>query len=147
MAEEISEHSEALYIANQWLDFKMNALTQMVPGDPDCDACIVARQFIRTEEHCQILMASNAALTSEILRLRTGLLRIASEVLAEKDRLIASLYRQKAELMEALTAIRNGTINGKVSGEDVVWFDEITTLHDFCDEQIASAATEKGEPT
>jgi hypothetical protein len=47
---ENSEHSQALAIANRWLDFKMNALTQIVPGNPDCDACVLARQFIRTEE-------------------------------------------------------------------------------------------------
>lgn len=43
-------------------------------------------------------------------------------------------------LRAALIAIRNGTIKGTVGGEDVVWFDQITTLHDFCDQVIDTAA-------
>jgi len=62
---EKSEHSQAIHIADRWLDFKMNALVQMVPGDPDCDACILARQFIRTEDSLRTFMTSNAELTSE----------------------------------------------------------------------------------
>lgn len=46
----MTESEQATKIANDWLDFKMNSLTQLVPGDPDCDACVVARQFIRTQE-------------------------------------------------------------------------------------------------
>jgi hypothetical protein len=45
-----SEREQAIRIANQWLDFKMNSLVQMVPGDPDCDACVVARQLLRALE-------------------------------------------------------------------------------------------------
>jgi hypothetical protein len=44
------EFEDAIRIANNWLDFKMNPLTQMVHGDPDCDACILARQFLRLVE-------------------------------------------------------------------------------------------------
>jgi hypothetical protein len=51
----ISEREQALQIANMWLDFKMNALTQMVRGDPDCDACVLARQFIRVSEELAAL--------------------------------------------------------------------------------------------
>lgn len=43
----MNETGQAKLIANQWLDFIMNPLTQMVPGDPDCDACVLARQFLR----------------------------------------------------------------------------------------------------
>jgi hypothetical protein len=46
----MTEREQALIIANKWLDFDMNALVQMVPGDPDCDACVLARQFIRAVE-------------------------------------------------------------------------------------------------
>ncbi len=46
----MTEREQALKIANMWLDFKMNPLTQMVPGDPDCDACVLARQFIRLND-------------------------------------------------------------------------------------------------
>jgi hypothetical protein len=41
------ERHQAERIANAWLDFQMNPLTQMVPGDPDCDACVLARQYLR----------------------------------------------------------------------------------------------------
>ncbi len=43
----MTEQEQAAKIANDWLDFKMNSLVQMVPGDPDCDACVLARQYIR----------------------------------------------------------------------------------------------------
>ena len=46
----MNERDQALQIANMWLDFRMNALTQMIPGDPDCDACVLARQFIRATD-------------------------------------------------------------------------------------------------
>jgi len=41
------ERQQAWKIANSWLDFRMNPLVQMVPGDPDCDACALARQYLR----------------------------------------------------------------------------------------------------
>jgi hypothetical protein len=50
----MTEREQAAIIADQWLDFKMNALTQMVPGDPDCDACVLARQFVRAAERALI---------------------------------------------------------------------------------------------
>jgi DNA-binding FrmR family transcriptional regulator len=46
----MTEQEQALKIANMWLEGQMNALVQMVPGDPDCDACVVARQLIRALE-------------------------------------------------------------------------------------------------
>jgi hypothetical protein len=46
----MTEREQALKIANMWLEGQMNPMTQMVPGDPDCDACVVARQFIRAIE-------------------------------------------------------------------------------------------------
>jgi hypothetical protein len=46
----MTEREQALLTANKWLEFDMNALTQMVPGDPDCDACVLARQFIRATD-------------------------------------------------------------------------------------------------
>lgn len=46
----MTEPEQALLIANMWLDFRMNSLTQMVPGDPDCDACVLARQYIRATD-------------------------------------------------------------------------------------------------
>lgn len=43
----MEERQQAWQVSHQWLDFRMNALTQMVPGDPDCDACVLARQYMR----------------------------------------------------------------------------------------------------
>lgn len=44
----------------------------------------------------------------------------------------ASLRSQVSELRDALEAIKKATIEGRVC-DDVAWFDQITTLHDFCD--------------
>jgi hypothetical protein len=46
----MNERMRAAAVAGQWLDFRMNALTQMVPGDPDCDACALARSYLRALE-------------------------------------------------------------------------------------------------
>lgn len=43
----MTEKEQAQRIANQWLDMRMNSLVQMAPGDPDCDACVLARQYMR----------------------------------------------------------------------------------------------------
>jgi hypothetical protein len=39
------------------------------------------------------------------------------------------------DLVKALEAIKQATIDGRVC-DDVAWFDNITTLHDFCDEVL-----------
>jgi hypothetical protein len=41
------------------------------------------------------------------------------------------LVREHREMLAALKAIMRATIEGKVC-DDVAWFDQITTLHDFC---------------
>jgi hypothetical protein len=46
----MTEREQAIRIAEMWLEGQMNSLTQMVPGDPDCDACVLARQFLRVVE-------------------------------------------------------------------------------------------------
>jgi hypothetical protein len=46
----MTEQEQAKLIAEMWLDFRMNPLTQMVPGDPDCDAVVLARQYVRLSE-------------------------------------------------------------------------------------------------
>ena len=43
----MNECEQAKQIADDWLDFRMNSLVQMVHGDPDCDACVLARQYLR----------------------------------------------------------------------------------------------------
>lgn len=53
--EGMTEKEQATRIAHDWLDFKMNSLVQMVPGDPDCDACVLARQFMRALDRIQYL--------------------------------------------------------------------------------------------
>jgi hypothetical protein len=55
----MSEIEQALKIANDWLDFKMNPLVQMVNGDPDCDACVLARCFIRALDRLKSLDEAN----------------------------------------------------------------------------------------
>lgn len=50
-----SELKLAAAVAEDWLDFKMNPLTQMVPGDPDCDACVLARQYLHLLEVVDIM--------------------------------------------------------------------------------------------
>jgi hypothetical protein len=45
-----AERAEAREIAERWLEFKMNSLVDLVPGDPDCAACVLARQFIRSQD-------------------------------------------------------------------------------------------------
>jgi hypothetical protein len=55
MANAMTEQEQARRIAEMWLDFKMNPLTQMVPGDPDCDACVLARQYIRMRDMCEAM--------------------------------------------------------------------------------------------
>lgn len=42
----------------------------------------------------------------------------------------------------ALEAIQRATINGDVC-DDVAWFDQITTLHDFCDLTLSRLTDEK----
>lgn len=51
----MSEQEQAKQIADNWLDFRMNPLTQMVPGDPDCDAVVLARQYVRLSEAYEAL--------------------------------------------------------------------------------------------
>jgi hypothetical protein len=50
-----SEREQARLVAERWLDFKMNALVEMVPGDPDCDAVVLARQYVRALEEIKRL--------------------------------------------------------------------------------------------
>ena len=50
------------------------------------------------------------------------------------------IERLRAELESARTAlkeIKKATIEGRVC-DDVAWFDTITTLHDYCDIQLAT---------
>lgn len=47
----MTELEQALQIANKVLDFDIQFPTAFyVHGDPDCDACILARQLIRQHE-------------------------------------------------------------------------------------------------
>ncbi len=44
-----------------------------------------------------------------------------------------------ALMIDALKAIKRATINGDIC-DDVAWFDQIETLHDFCDRIIDAVA-------
>lgn len=44
------ERQQSWNTANRWLDHRMNSLVEMVPGDPDCDACALARCYLRALE-------------------------------------------------------------------------------------------------
>lgn len=51
----MTEPEQARHVAEMWLDFRMDPLTQMVPGDPDCDAVVLARQYVRLSEAYEAL--------------------------------------------------------------------------------------------
>ncbi len=57
----LDEREQALRVANMWLEFQMNPLTQMVHGDPDCDACVLARQYLRALDRIDQLVRSRTA--------------------------------------------------------------------------------------
>lgn len=49
-----SEFNQAIIIASAILDFNVSAPANVyVPGDPDCDAAILARQFLRAIERLE----------------------------------------------------------------------------------------------
>jgi hypothetical protein len=50
-----NERQQSWQVANMWLDGRMNPLVQMVPGDPDCDACVLARSYLRALEKIERL--------------------------------------------------------------------------------------------
>ncbi|WP_439398776.1 hypothetical protein ACRQ5Q_15330 [Bradyrhizobium sp. PMVTL-01] len=64
----MTEQDQAKQIAEMWLDFQMNPLTQMVPGDPDCDACVLARQYVRLLEYAEAITAANTILTETYIK-------------------------------------------------------------------------------
>jgi hypothetical protein len=45
-----------------------------------------------------------------------------------------------AWLRSAVEEIKRATVEGRVC-DDVAWFDDITTLHDFCDQTLAYRPT------
>lgn len=73
----MTEQEQAKMIAESWLDFRMNSLTQMVPGDPDCDACVLARQYIRALDAITVLtdFARNVAGLDDRLLQNTAILK------------------------------------------------------------------------
>ena len=73
----MNERQAARDIAARWLDFRMNALVQMVPGDPDCDACVLARQYMRALDKI-------AQLTETVERLNPANHSLARAQIADK---------------------------------------------------------------
>lgn len=51
----MNERQQAWITANRWLDGRMNSFVEMVPGDPDCDACALARSYMRALEKIERL--------------------------------------------------------------------------------------------
>jgi hypothetical protein len=51
----MGERQLAWQVAHMWLGGRMNPLTQMVPDDPDCDACALARSYLRALEKIERL--------------------------------------------------------------------------------------------
>jgi chromosome segregation ATPase len=94
----MNEQEQAKRVAEMWLDFDMNPLTQMIPGENDCDACVLARQYLRMceeIEHWRAESLRRAEKCDELTR-NCSLLRLSAEFLqgdnAEKDKTISSLY-------------------------------------------------------
>lgn len=92
----------------------------------------------RDEAQIAQLKAKNASLYKKI-----------SEMATDAYNLTVRAEAAEAKLTEAakdFEAIKQATIAGRVC-DDVAWFDEITTLHDFCaqaiDVLVSSPVTEK----
>lgn len=58
-----NEREVARRIAEMWLDGRLSPLTQKVPMDPDCDACVLARQYVRALEEIERLRSLAGAVT------------------------------------------------------------------------------------
>lgn len=54
----MNEREQARQTADRWLQGLMNGLVEMVPGDPDCDACALARSYLRALEKIERLSDS-----------------------------------------------------------------------------------------
>lgn len=74
------ERNAALAIAGAWLEGQMNALVQMVPGDPDCDACVMARTLIRSLQRVSEIDCVVDAARELAEDLRVSLTRAGPEV-------------------------------------------------------------------
>ena len=67
----MTEREQAIRIANRWLDSPPDWM-----GDPDCDPCIVGRQFLRALEEIEALRKQDwDALTA--IRQKMGVLPIS----------------------------------------------------------------------
>lgn len=71
------ERQQAWRTANRWLDQRMNPLVDMVPGDPDCDACVLARQYMRALDKIE-------QLTELVERLKPAQHSLAMAQIADK---------------------------------------------------------------
>jgi hypothetical protein len=73
----MDERQAAWHTANRWLDGRMRSLVDMVPGDHDCSACVLARQYMRALDKI-------AQLTEIIERLAPAEHSLAKAQLADK---------------------------------------------------------------
>jgi hypothetical protein len=51
----MNEREQAKATAERWLEGQMNPLVEMVPGEPDCEACQIARSYLRALEKIERL--------------------------------------------------------------------------------------------
>src|SRR4051812_2250496 len=66
----MTESEQAGRIASDWLNFKMNPLVQMVHGDPDCDAVVLARQYERVASMHQDICGVAGRLVEALEKIR-----------------------------------------------------------------------------
>jgi hypothetical protein len=52
----MNEREQAKATAERWLEGQMNPLVEMVPGEPDCEACQLARSYLRALEKIERLI-------------------------------------------------------------------------------------------
>lgn len=71
----MNEREEARTVADRWLDFRMNALVEMVSGDPDCAAVVLARQYMRALAHIDKLRVAATMLVQSHPSIEAGTFR------------------------------------------------------------------------
>ena len=77
-------------------------------------------------------------MSSDDEQLKTRLARVDESLAKQLARSItanAKLTTRVAYLRAAIKAIQQATLEGRVCDE-VAWFDQITTLHDFCEQTL-----------
>jgi hypothetical protein len=66
-----------------------------------------------------------------------------AEVEADRDFILKAVNNHDA-LVKAIRDIKQATIEGRVC-DDVAWFDQIETLHDFCDRILSVVGSQSND--